>query len=116
MTIKPALPESERDALTIEAAARTFGVSEATHGAWPLAAWLEEKGQPSAFDRAWREGVKDDPTGEKTFLRVTGATAEDAQPRWRNRSGRSPVCWTKSAEDYGGPTPHCWHAVQWAEP
>ena len=41
----------------------------------PLAAWT--------FYRAWRDGVKDDPTGEKTSLRVTGATVEDAQPRWR---------------------------------
>ena len=39
-----------------------------------FAAWLEEKGQLWTSYRAWRDGVKGDPTGERTFLRVTGAT------------------------------------------
>src|SRR5208283_4207269 len=36
--------------------------------------WLDERGQLWTFYRAWRDGVKTDPTGEKAFAAATGQT------------------------------------------
>src|SRR5208283_301867 len=34
--------------------------------------WLDERGQLWPVYRAWRDGIAEDPTGEKSFSRVTG--------------------------------------------
>ena len=74
-----ALAEPARPSLRLQSrGARPRDGSES-----PFAAWLEEKGHLWTLCRACRDGVKDDPTGGKTFPRVTGATVEDAQPVWR---------------------------------
>ena len=50
--------------------------------AGPVAAWLDEQGKLWAFSRAWRDGVADDPTGEKAFERVMGATPAAMNAAW----------------------------------
>lgn len=36
--------------------------------------WLDERGKLWPFYRAWRDGVRDDPSGEKAFERIVGMT------------------------------------------
>ncbi len=43
-----------------------------------LCQWLDEKGWLWPFYRQWRDGVKDDPSGEKAFTKVTGMTPAQA--------------------------------------
>jgi hypothetical protein len=45
--------------------------------------WLDERGQLWSFYRAWRDGVKTDPTGEKAFAAVTGQTPAQATAAWQ---------------------------------
>jgi hypothetical protein len=47
-----------------------------------VAAWLDEQGRLWPFYRAWRDGVADDPTGEKAFERVMGAPAAAMNAAW----------------------------------
>ncbi len=47
-----------------------------------VAAWLDEQGKLWAFYRAWRDGAADDPTGEKAFERVMGATPAAMNAAW----------------------------------
>lgn len=44
--------------------------------------WLDERGLLWPFYRQWRDGVKDDPTGEKTFTKVVGMTPAQANVPW----------------------------------
>lgn len=44
--------------------------------------WLDERGLLWPFYRQWREGVKADPTGEKTFTKVVGMTPAQANVPW----------------------------------
>ena len=44
--------------------------------------WLDARGQLWPFYRAWRDGKASDPTGEKSFLAVTGKTPRDANEEW----------------------------------
>ena len=44
--------------------------------------WLDERGQLWPLYRAWREGVAEDRTGEKSFVKVTGMTLEQADAAW----------------------------------
>jgi hypothetical protein len=45
--------------------------------------WLDERGQLWVFYRAWRDGVKTDPTGEKAFVAATGQTPAQANATWQ---------------------------------
>ena len=45
--------------------------------------WLDERGQLWSFYRAWRDGVRTDPTGEKAFAAVTGQTPAQATAAWQ---------------------------------
>jgi hypothetical protein len=47
-----------------------------------VCAWLDEQGKLWPFYRAWRDGVADDPTGEKTFARVMGGTPAEMNAAW----------------------------------
>jgi hypothetical protein len=44
--------------------------------------WLDERGKLWPFYRAWRDGVQDDPSGEKAFGRIVGKTPADANAEW----------------------------------
>jgi len=44
--------------------------------------WLDERGQLWPFYRAWRDSLAEDPSGEKTFARVTGLTPTQADAVW----------------------------------
>jgi len=44
--------------------------------------WLDEHGQLWPFYRAWRDGVAEDPRGEKSFAQVTGMTPAQADGPW----------------------------------
>ncbi len=44
--------------------------------------WLEGKGKLWDFYRAWRDGVGEDPSGEKAFARVVGKTPQEAEAEW----------------------------------
>lgn len=44
--------------------------------------WLDERGQLWPFYRAWRDSFAEDPSGEKTFARVTGLTPGRADAVW----------------------------------
>jgi hypothetical protein len=52
--------------------------------------WLDSRHQLWRFYRAWRDGVLDDPTGEKAFVAVVGKTPREATPEW--------VAWARSPE------------------
>jgi len=45
--------------------------------------WLDDHDQLWPFYRKWRDGVANDPTGEKAFLAVVGKTPKDAAAEWR---------------------------------
>jgi hypothetical protein len=47
-----------------------------------LCQWLDQKGWLWSFYRAYRDGFTSDPTGAKTFERVTGMTPTQAYPIW----------------------------------
>lgn len=50
--------------------------------------WLDERGKLWAFYRRWRDTAKDDPTGERAFVEIVGATPADAHKdfeRWVKR-------------------------------
>ena len=47
-----------------------------------LCQWLDERNLLWPFYRQWRDGVKDDPTGEKTFTKVVGMTPTQANVPW----------------------------------
>jgi hypothetical protein len=44
--------------------------------------WLDERGKLWTFYRAWRDGVDDDPTGERAFAQAMGQTPAQANERW----------------------------------
>lgn len=44
--------------------------------------WLDENGWLFAFYQRWRDGVEDDPTGEKAFTAVVGRTPAAANEAW----------------------------------
>jgi hypothetical protein len=44
--------------------------------------WLDQRGLLFAFYRAWRDGVEQDPTGEKAFAAVTGQSPAEAHAAW----------------------------------
>ncbi len=81
--------EKERDFARID---RLFGMSDAEfHGpesdlyyamARYTCQWLDSRGWLWPFYAAWRDGVIDDPTGVKTFARVTGMTPAEANGAW----------------------------------
>ena len=45
--------------------------------------WLDSRHQLWRFYRTWRDGVLDDPTGEKAFVAVVGRTPRAASEEWR---------------------------------
>jgi hypothetical protein len=45
--------------------------------------WLESQGKLWPFYRAWRDGYASDPTGERAFTAVVGATPAAANDAWR---------------------------------
>jgi hypothetical protein len=47
-----------------------------------FAAWMDEQEKLWPFYRAWRDGFAADPTGEKAFAVVMGASPEVANARW----------------------------------
>ena len=44
--------------------------------------WLDAGGKLWPFYWAWRDGVLDDPSGEKAFMRVVGRTPAEANGDW----------------------------------
>lgn len=44
--------------------------------------WLDARGLLWKFYRAWRDGFDDDPTGAKTFVRVTATPPSAANAAW----------------------------------
>ena len=44
--------------------------------------WVDGRGLLWPFYRAWRDGVAEDPGGEKSFAQVTGMTLEQADAAW----------------------------------
>jgi hypothetical protein len=44
--------------------------------------WLDAQGTLWPFYQAWRDSVKDDPTGDKAFARVVGKTPAEATDDW----------------------------------
>jgi hypothetical protein len=44
--------------------------------------WLDARGQLWPFYHAWRDGVTDDPAGEKAFARAVGMTPAQANESW----------------------------------
>jgi hypothetical protein len=47
-----------------------------------LCQWLDERGQLWPFYRAWRDGVAEDSSGEKSFALITGTTPAEADATW----------------------------------
>jgi hypothetical protein len=47
-----------------------------------LMRWMDARGWLWRFYTGWRDAVLDDPTGERTFTRVTGSTLADATAPW----------------------------------
>lgn len=52
--------------------------------------WLDSRHQLWRFYRAWRDGILDDPTGEKAFVAVVGKTPREATGEW--------LAWIRSPE------------------
>lgn len=83
-----ALP-TERDGVTLP---RLFsmtdeefrGEGESLHYAMAryLCQWLDARGKLWPFYQAWRDGVADDPTGEKAFTKTVGKTPAEANAEW----------------------------------
>jgi hypothetical protein len=44
--------------------------------------WLDEQGKLWPFYHAWRDGWRDDPTGERAFKSVMGATPKELNALW----------------------------------
>lgn len=47
-----------------------------------LCQWLDERDQLWPFYHRWRDNIAADPTGEKSFLAVTGETSQQANAAW----------------------------------
>lgn len=60
------------------------GEDESRHyaGARFFCQWLDEQGKLWDFYKAFRDGKKDDPRGEKAFAKVMGKTPEEANDAW----------------------------------
>lgn len=50
-----------------------------------LCPWLEERGLPWPFDRAWRDSPAQDIDGRAAFTRAIGLTPGQASAPWRRR-------------------------------
>ena len=55
--------------------------------------WLDDHGHLWPFYEAWREGVLEDPTGERAFAKAVGKTPAEATPEW--------LAWIGSAASEG---------------
>ncbi len=87
--------EVKLDTVFTWASDATFRAHEALHYAAAREAlrWLHSQGLLWPFYSAWRDGVLDDPTGEKAFAAVVHKTPAEASEAW--------ISWLRSEEAEG---------------
>lgn len=87
--LKRTLQSADRDKARLD---KLFGMPDATfRGEWEglnyataryVCQWLDERGKLWPFFQKWRDDYANDPTGEKSFIAVTGMTLAEANAAW----------------------------------